>query len=959
MLGIMRKLQLAALFCLLGGGYAVAAVLENFSGSKPQLYLDNGVKRNQEFTVEKAPGSATPAGKISWKAPAATFAEAIFLDQNILPEFTAATIAVKIYTSANCPVAAINLCLSDANHEIFQWNQKVDWKTAGWKTLIYKVTPKNFDLTWESARVHRFDHPAKLFGFNIDFRPNAGAGEFWIDEISFITAGGERVVVTMPFFTFDRREKWQARFESGNGKIVPSFAGLSVNAQASAVLLTNRLKGLLPRPKPATVILNAQLISGEVSLQLIFRGSNGKTAESVPCRILPGDNQMEIGLTRQLSALPGPVTLEAIRLASLNRNFAVVLNNAAILYHLPAIEAIRIEAMPTHPLHLLYVGDEKDFKLQFTNSSAVTVAFRARLQFTGPDGQVQPLQHDFELEPNSNQNWQPAWQPPRQGVWQMDYTLTDLNTPESVQHGRQQFAYLRPVELGSTPWFAIGSRPETFSLYEQELESQAAGICGASLQPASKTSPRPEWAGANDQLQAVKLFKGLVTAWTQGQRTWQWPEVRNTGLNRQDPAQNSGLMTIDFQPKAAFATAVMLVDTFQPLKYRQKFELGPDCGSAVAWLFQDDHDAALPGWTEKGEVARFLQTDAEPVAQLDLNGNATAVPVIDRIFFHLFTPVPTLLTFPAKANLRSLGAPVGIMPETVPVLPGAAFIRQAELRNPWPHPCEYELKLILPSGITADKIVQTVQVPAADGKTGPSTAAASFKFQLAPQLKGRYGRQQYPIQLHYALKNTPWQGTETIPVELPISIPHGIDFSRTPDFTLNRKDQTVNLIADQPWNGPGDLGARIWLGTNGRDLLLRADIHDNQSCQPAHGADAWQGDSLQFILQTGARRWKIGLTRLDNGKPDLFVWTVPSGVDLAKLTAKIRLDVQRQKDHTLYSAALPLAALKLTPEQLRQGIRFNLLVNDNDTGLRKNFIRIAPGISQDNDQSSAPLLVFE
>ena len=83
--------------------------------------------------------------------------------------------------------------------------------------------------------------------------------------------------------------------------------------------------------------------------------------------------------------------------------------------------------------------------------------------------------------------------------------------------------------------------------------------------------------------------------------------------------------------------------------------------------------------------------------------------------------------------------------------------------------------------------------------------------------------------------------------------------------------------------------------------------------------------------------------------------------DPAAAADAIRLTTFRDdKAHrTAYRARLKLDAFGLTGQRLRDGIRFNLLINDNDGELREGFIQIAPGISEWKNFEKFPLIVFE
>ena len=63
------------------------------------------------------------------------------------------------------------------------------------------------------------------------------------------------------------------------------------------------------------------------------------------------------------------------------------------------------------------------------------------------------------------------------------------------------------------------------------------------------------------------------------------------------------------------------------------------------------------------------------------------------------------------------------------------------------------------------------------------------------------------------------------------------------------------------------------------------------------------------------------------------------------------------RDSYALPCAIPLAALGLDRTKLREGIRFNLLVNDNDGEARKGWIAAAPGIGSGKDAGKYPVVV--
>ena len=62
---------------------------------------------------------------------------------------------------------------------------------------------------------------------------------------------------------------------------------------------------------------------------------------------------------------------------------------------------------------------------------------------------------------------------------------------------------------------------------------------------------------------------------------------------------------------------------------------------------------------------------------------------------------------------------------------------------------------------------------------------------------------------------------------------------------------------------------------------------------------------------------------------------------------------------TTYDIELPYADFGLSDAILESGLRFNLVINDNDGQMREGFMRVAPGIGERKDAASFPLIRFD
>ena len=102
------------------------------------------------------------------------------------------------------------------------------------------------------------------------------------------------------------------------------------------------------------------------------------------------------------------------------------------------------------------------------------------------------------------------------------------------------------------------------------------------------------------------------------------------------------------------------------------------------------------------------------------------------------------------------------------------------------------------------------------------------------------------------------------------------------------------------------------------------------------------------------------LARLADGRPQSFIWEAPAGFPAEAAARSIRLTTHRDdgKQVTAYRAKLSFDSFGLSPEKLRNGIRFNLLVNDNDGNGRKGWIELAPGLGTDGAPEKFPQVVF-
>ena len=214
-----------------------------------------------------------------------------------------------------------------------------------------------------------------------------------------------------------------------------------------------------------------------------------------------------------------------------------------------------------------------------------------------------------------------------------------------------------------------------------------------------------------------------------------------------------------------------------------------------------------------------------------------------------------------------------------------------------------------------------------------------------------------------------WEGgreTLRIPIKLARVIPQRRNGNGW-DFVLGRRDQVKSLFDADPgnqdklWRGSDDLSAKVRLAISGQSLLVDVDATDDRHVQPYRGENVYKGDNVQLALSIPGQNgmWVIGATCHIDGDAELFVWSAPAGFAEKDAIPGGRLDASRQGTRTIYRMEMPLASLGLTPSLLSQGIRFNLIVNDNDGYGRKAWIQIADGLAANRSDLEFPVLCFE
>ncbi len=481
---------------------------------------------------------------------------------------------------------------------------------------------------------------------------------------------------------------------------------------------------------------------------------------------------------------------------------------------------------------------------------------------------------------------------------------------------------------------------------------------------AQLKSPKPWYANETaicsmngEEFQAETLVKKIVFTMARGGIGYNWYDLRNDGFNSKDAEHTYGIITNDFYPKAAYPAFNNLTRILRGKKFVTQLDAG---AATTVFLFKDDAESALVAWSNdrKGSDSLLLVRNAAAGTRaVDLMGNAEAAPALAGKALFKVSPIPRYLVTPnsgtddiaLERSLISLeAAPVGC--------PGQQLAIKGSIFNPFEKDSLFRTALVLPATVLCHEPTKSLSVP----------AHASVPFSFTASIPATYeGTGGDGARIFCEMEGSShWGGAISFPLPIAQKIPPGDMASRKADFILDTHASVVNFSEKDPnlahlaWTGPKDLSGAITLGRKPGALLVRVDATDDTHFQEDSGPNVWRGDCVQMGIKIPGQQgfWEFGLSMLKDGKAEVFCWSRPTGFD--DPVKKVTLTTTPTDGKLLHAAEFPYDALGLSDAILESGLRFNLIVNDNDGKGRKGWVQIAPGIGQGKDPEQFPYIVF-
>ncbi len=457
--------------------------------------------------------------------------------------------------------------------------------------------------------------------------------------------------------------------------------------------------------------------------------------------------------------------------------------------------------------------------------------------------------------------------------------------------------------------------------------------------------------GGLEQQQAEVLFKKLIFAWSRGAMGYTWYDLRNDGYDPAYGEHHFGMMTNDFYPKPVYAAYNALASYYTKMKYEKTLDISKN---VYLFLFRNDKTILVPGWyeTNVGETKSYLlETNAKKAFLVDLMGNEKEIPLQNKRVLFEIKSLPQSLKLTEASSVTVLGEILSVR-ENREAVPGGQWFLDLTAMNPQSKDSELELSLNdLPQGLTfvrsdtvSDEKIRTNANAPIYRKTivGNESQKIRLEFKISKDLQ-----ESKTIPLVYRWKDSTQTGILYVPVRPAKWIPRPSK-ERSFDFILDQQSQIYPLtiadpaVAHRLWKGPDDLSVRVLLSFdengsankadwNNSRLTFKIEVIDDLYKAPASTEKEDQGDSVQLFLATedGYRIWKKTVTACQGTNPRVYQFSVP------------------------------VREIGLSKQNWREGVRFNLIVNDNDGEGPDSQIHLTTKLPVDNNVRDWPLILFE
>ncbi len=953
-----------------------AETLVDFAVEQPGTELHQPEKKEQRTSYTQLPGGRTGL-RCDWDNAKAGHTEFLIRKSMRLPEFDQAMVTVELYLPEPAPIRRFCLRLRDRDGEIHQLPHTIEPGAAGWRKLQFAIDPAKATESWGGGKKanHKIDFPVSFIGFAADFNRKTGKGFLGIGKVELTVTDAPPLVTLRtgsgtPIHVLKPGEEKELAFEVINRR--PEAI------QIESLILQPGERKVLPLPPPRKYgIYYPTLEYREAGKAPVVRKFS--YAYMPPAGPTPGRQEgFLFGVCTHLRGKPA-ADQERESMAAAWCGAKVARDDISWGRTMPTPDAWNFQQYEDFRLILEKEGIELAPILQYPPSwskAADWVPIRNRGPFRPDYSHWANFVGRMTKELRGKVRFIEIWNEPDHPGF-ADFSNEEYIQLLNIGHGEiKKAAPEVKVLTGGVSGLISREQQKFFKMIIDEGKYDIPAFHGHGslggyryqVKKLREYYSGPWYANETalsaihigEEAQAVALFQKFLYSWANGAMGYNWYDLRNDGTDPGNNEHNFGLITHDFQPKAAYPVYNMLANTYKGGAFVDKAELGP---SQEGYFFRDRKGALLlAGWSNDGSGngrALLLSGVSGAVSRIDLFGNETQLRPESGFLVLESGNLPYTIRFAHMRELPRFAGELAGLADSLLLTAGERKSFRLTLKNPTGKPLPYRLNLRCPAGLSGGFAKESITVPA--GKS----VEAEFELAAAPNFLS--SDRNPAVATVEVTAGSLWKGTLDCPIRNAVILPDG-DFAKEPTFVLDNISQVIPFVTNAPdtahlfWKGPQDLSAKIRLCRQGDNLLLRAEVTDDVHHQPNTGAMTWAGDNIQMALQLPGQSalWEIGLTLLADHRPEVHVWMAPDKFDPVQTAKAIQLEARRDetKKLTFYEAKIPFAAIGLTQQIGKRGFRFNLIVNDNDGQVRESCIGVAPGIAESKTPQLYPMVHF-
>ncbi len=465
--------------------------------------------------------------------------------------------------------------------------------------------------------------------------------------------------------------------------------------------------------------------------------------------------------------------------------------------------------------------------------------------------------------------------------------------------------------------------------------------------------------GFGEYVQAVTLIQKLIFTWARGAIGYNWFSLYNAGGNPDYGEHNFGLLTRELHPKAAFCTYNTTARLLAGGRFLGDFDLGRDLD---AFLFKaEDGSYVIACWGNTSlQYPAVIRNIRNAVGMIDIFGNETMLEPSAGVIFFEVGAEPRFIRISGQDSVPIVGIPPIQFPRQVELTLSRVETISLPVHNPFDAPVAVTTSVQLPEGMTT--VTPVIERQLAAG----ATAVIQFVCKVDPVFRS-YGNRKQSLKVQASFADI-WSKTVDVGILSATAIPRS-EFADEPQLILDNISQHRSLIPNAPdlenlqWSGAGDLSAKVWLAYKADSLSLKVEVLDDQHVQKHVGGDLFNSDSIQIAIQPPEAPdfWEIGVACGREGESLSHIWMTPKGLDKSELAKSLAFETRRDEGRkvTTYIMIAPLKELGLTDALKGRQIGFNILVNDNDGGVREGYLEFSPGLGATKDASLFLRMQFE